>query len=144
MRRTILFAASMMVCSFASSQVLTLAEVKAKNATQLTADDLKQQLTGAKVVSQDIAGSTRRWENDPSGDFSASTDGRGGAAGGKPNPGTGSGTWKVDANGTYCAHIKWNRRSEDSCQYIFKAGDKYYGFETLDDKALANQFEFSK
>jgi hypothetical protein len=144
MRRTNLFAASMMVCTLASSQVLTLAEVKTKNATQLTTDDLKQQLSGAKVVNQNVAGGTRRWENGPSGDFSASTDGRGGAGGGKPSPGSGSGTWKIDANGTYCVHIKWNRISEDWCQYIFKAGDKYYGFETLDDKALANQFEFSK
>ena len=52
MRRTILFAASMTACTFASGQVLTLAELKAKNATQLTAAELRELLPGAKVVEQ--------------------------------------------------------------------------------------------
>ena len=32
----------------------------------------------------------------------------------------------------------------DWCRYIFKAGDKYYGFGKLDDSAPASEFEFSK
>src|SRR5271155_2069339 len=144
MQRTIVFAASMMVCTFASSQVLTLADVKAKSAVQLSADDLKQLLPGSKVVNQDIAGSTRRWENSPSGDIRASSDGRGGPANGRSSPVSGSGTWKIDERGAYCVHIRWNRRTEDSCQYIFKAGDRYYAFDTLEDTAQASEFEFSR
>ena len=52
MRRTILFTASMMVFTFASGEGLTLADVKATSAVQLSADDLKQLLPGAKVVNQ--------------------------------------------------------------------------------------------
>lgn len=29
--------------------------------------------------------------------------------------------------------IKWNRTTEDWCRYVFKAGDKYYAFDTLED-----------
>ena len=58
---------------------------------------------------------------------------------------SGSGTWKIDSNGTYCVPIMWGGRVlEDWCQYIFRAADKYYGFESLEDRALANPFEFSK
>ena len=77
MRRMILFAASMMVCTLASSQELTLAELKTKNATQLTAAELRELLPGAKVVEQTDGGSTHRWQNKPDGTFIASTDGRG-------------------------------------------------------------------
>jgi len=144
MRRTILFAASMMVCTFASSQAVTLADVKAKNAVQLSADDLKQLMPGAKVVNQTIGGGTNRWENSPSGDVAASTDGRGG--GGKPTPGSGSGTWKIDDKGMYCVNIRWSWRGriEDWCRYVFKAGDKYYAFDALDDTARSGEWEFSK
>jgi hypothetical protein len=145
MRRTILFAASMMVWTFASSQVLTLADVKAKNAVQLNAADLKQLLPGSKVVNHNPSGATRRWENSLSGDLSASSDGRGNT-GGHAMPGSGSGSWKIDDKGTYCVQIKWNwmGRSEDWCRYIFKAGDIYYAFNTLQDTAQANEFEISK
>jgi len=34
---------------------------------------------------------------------------------------------------TYCVTIKWNRTTEDWCRYVFKAGDKYYAFDTLED-----------
>jgi hypothetical protein len=145
MHRTILFAASMMVCTFASSQVLTLADVKAKSATQLTADDLKQLLPGAKVVNHASSGATRNWVNNVSGDLAASSDGRSNT-GGKPSPGSGSGTWKIDDKGTYCVNIRWAWRGaiEDWCRYVFRAGDKCYAFDTLEDTAQASEFEFSK
>lgn len=61
MRRHLLFAASLLVCPFASGKGLTLADVKAKSAVQLGADDLKRLLTGAKVANQIPSGSTRRF-----------------------------------------------------------------------------------
>ena len=53
------------VCSFVAAQTVTLADVKAKNAVQLSADELKQLMPGAKVVNLTNAGSTRNWENSP-------------------------------------------------------------------------------
>jgi hypothetical protein len=44
------------------AQGVNLAEVKAKNGVQLSAEELKQLMPGAKVVSYTNAGSTRRWE----------------------------------------------------------------------------------
>jgi hypothetical protein len=144
MRRTILFAASMMVWSLASSQIVSLADVKAKGAVQLSAADLEQLLPGAKVMNQNMGGATRRWENSLSGDVAASSDGRGG--GGKPQPGSGSGTWKINDNGKYCVNIRWNGRGaiEDWCRYVFKAGDKYYAFGTLEDTVQGSEFEFTR
>ena len=65
MRKLVLFAISMMVCTFAAGQALTLADVKTKDAVQLSADDLKHLLPGAKVVTKTATGSTRNWENGP-------------------------------------------------------------------------------
>lgn len=141
MRRTIVFAASLMVCTLASGQVLTLAEVKAKSAVQLSADDLKQLLPGAKVVNQIASGSTRRWANNPNGDIAASSDGRGNPT---PRVFSGSGTWKIDDKGAYCVNIRWPMQTEDWCRYVYKAGDKYYTFATLEDTARSWEFEISR
>jgi hypothetical protein len=141
MRRTILFVVALTGCSFAWGQALTLVDVKAKSAVQLSADDAKQLLSGATVVNQIPSGSTRRWQNSASGDLAASSDGRGNAP---PRVFSGSGTWKIDDKGAYCVHIKWPMQVEEWCRYVFKAGDKYYTFLTLDDSAKAWEFEISK
>ena len=129
--------------SIAAAQPVTLAEVKAKSAVQLSADELKQLLPGAKVVNRTNAGSTRTWQNDPNGTLVASSDNMGNT-GGKARPSSGRGTWRLSDQGTYCVSIKWNVQAEDWCRYVFKLGDKYYGFDKLDDTATASQFEFSK
>jgi hypothetical protein len=132
------------VCGVAQAQVLTLADVKAKNAVQLSADDLKQLMPSAKVVSHTNAGSTRKWENGTDGTFVASSDSKGVAAG-RTRMSTGQGTWRVADNGRYCVTIKWSlTSSEEWCRYIFKEGDQYYGFGKLEDDAQATAFEFSK
>lgn len=141
MPRIVVFAILMVWCPFALAQALTLAEVKAKGAVQLSAADLKQLLPGDTVISQTPTGSTRRWQNRADGDLSGSSDGRGTQ---RALPYSGSGTWKIDDNGTYCVHIRWNMLNEDWCRYVFRAGDKYYTFGTLEDTARAWEFEFSK
>lgn len=142
----IVVALSIAAGSLAGAQGLTLAEIKAKSGIQLSAEDLKQLMPGAKVVSRTKAGSTRLWENKADGTLIAGSDGRG-SSGGRTSPGTGTGTWRVADNGRFCVTIKWLMRSEDWCRYMFKSGDKYYGFGTLDDSAPAgelSEFEFSK
>jgi len=141
MRYMMLFAALLMVCSVASGQVLTLTDVKAKSAVQLSADDLKQLLPGATVQNQTQSGATVRWKNSLSGDFVASNDGRGHSP---PAMFTGSGTWKIDDKGAYCVQIRWPWSRDDWCRYVFKAGDKYYAFDTLEDTAQSWEFEISK
>ena len=143
MLRTVLFTASMMMCGFSIGQALTLADAKAKNAVQLSASELRKLLPGATIVNQGPAGATRRWENNPSGNLAASTDGRGNT-GGHAYPGSGSGSWKIDDKGMYCVAIKWPRVTEDWCRYVFKTGDRYYAFDTLDDTARGSEFEISK
>jgi hypothetical protein len=127
----------------AGAQALTFADVKAKNATQLTADELRELMPGAKVVSRTQAGSTRYWQNKPDGTFTASSDGRG-SCGGRNCSSTAPGTWRVQDNGTLCVTIKWPTAQDDWCRYIFKAGDKYYGVGRREDSAAASEFEFSK
>ncbi|MDO9189747.1 MAG: DUF995 domain-containing protein [Sulfurimicrobium sp.] len=91
---------------------MLLNDIKAQNGVQLSADELKQLMPNAKVVSYSKEESTRRWTNEPDGKFVASTDiGRDvglmlkGAA-----TKTGQGTWHVGDNGTYCVTLDWKQR----------------------------------
>jgi hypothetical protein len=143
MRYTMLFTGLMMACWIASSQALTLAEVKGSNAVQLSTADLQQMLPGTKVVNQGPTGGTRHWVNSPGGSLAASSSGEPGM---RATVVSGSGSWKMDDKGTYCVHIlwSWHNSVEDWCRYIFKSGDKYYAFDTLEDTAQASEFGFSK
>jgi len=142
MLRLIVAIASLGLCSLAGAQITTLADVKAKNGVQLSAEELKQLMPGAKVVSRTQAGSTRTWTNGADGTFVASTDGRGFS--GKTSYATAQGTWRVGDNGRLCVTIKWNVAQDDWCRVMFKVGDKYYGVGRLDDNAPASEFEISK
>lgn len=140
----VIVAVSFGLCAVANAQVVTLAEAKTKNAVQLSVDELKQLMPGAKVVSRTNAGSTRTWENNANGTFVASSDSKG-TSGGRARPSSGNGTWRVGDKGTYCVTIQWSgMTAEEWCRYIFKAGDRYYGFGRLEDTAQASEFEFSK
>jgi len=130
----------------AQADGLVLNDLKAQNGVQLSADELKQLMPNAKVVSYQKEGSTRRWTNEPDGKFVASSDVRrdiGKLLGGAKA--TAQGTWHVGDNGTYCVTLDWPKRSENWCRYIFKVGEKYYGVKTVNDGAtIAHEFEFSK
>ncbi len=120
---------------------LLLSDLKAQGGVQLSADELKQLMPNAKVVSY-YEESTRRWKNDPDGKFVASGDSRRHISGKSQ---TAQGTWHVGDNGTYCVTLEWSKRSESWCRYIFKVGDKYYGVKSLaDGTSKAFEFEFSK
>ena len=81
MLRSLLVAFLFGASAVAGAQALTFADVKAKNATQLTADELRALMPGAKVVSRTPQGSTRYWQNKPDGTFIPSSDGRGSCGG---------------------------------------------------------------
>ncbi|BAN36139.1 hypothetical protein SCD_n02331 [Sulfuricella denitrificans skB26] len=53
---------------------LVLNDLKAQNEVQLTADELRQLIPNAKVVSHQKEGSSRRWTNEPDGKLVASSD----------------------------------------------------------------------
>jgi hypothetical protein len=141
MFRLIIVAVSFGACSLAAAQALTLSDIKAKNAVQLSAEDLKQLMPGANVVHRTPAGTTRRWQNKTDGTLVASSDA---SATGRAYRVSGSGTWRVADNGRFCVAIKWNVTAEDSCRYIFKADGKYFGVGQLEDTQPVGEFEFSK
>ncbi|MDQ2963055.1 MAG: DUF995 domain-containing protein [Pseudomonadota bacterium] len=143
MLRLIVAIVALGLCSLADGQVTSLTDVKAKNGVQLGAEELKQLMPGAKVVSHTQAGSTRRWTNTADGTFIASSDGRG-SHGGRNAYGSAPGTWRVTDNGRLCVTIKWNVSPDDWCRYMFRLGDKYYGVGKLEENAPASEFEFSK
>lgn len=131
----------------AQAESLLLNDIKAQNGVQLSADELKQLMPNAKVVSYSKEGSTRRWTNEPDGKFVASTDLARDV--GKMMKGgvqkTAQGTWHVGDNGTYCVTLDWRGRTENWCRHIFKVGEKYYGVNTVADGAtIAHEFAFSK
>lgn len=130
------------VWSLAAAQAPNFTEIKAQNPVQLSADDLKQLIPGAKVVSRTNAGSTRMWTNKPDGTFSASSDGRG-STGGRGYSSSAEGTWRIDEQGRWCVKIQWTGAVDDWCRYMFKAGSKYYGYSQLKDNAVGSEFEIS-
>lgn len=143
MRRPIVVSVLLALPLSALAGDLLLSDLKAQGGVQLSADELKELLPNAKVVSY-YEESTRRWKNDPDGKFVASGDSaRHISSRGKAQ--TAQGTWHVGDNGTYCVTLEWAKRSESWCRYIFKVGDKYYGVKSLaDGTSKAFEFEFSK
>ena len=128
----------------AFAEILVLNDIKAQNGLQLSADELKQLMPKANVVSQTPAGSTRRWTNESGGTFVASSDNRG-RSGGPGRPAQGRGTWHVGDNGTYCITIEWPASSENWCRYIFKVGADYYGVKSPSGGTeTAHRLEISK
>ena len=130
------------VWSLASAQAPNFSQLKPQNPVQLSADEMQQLIPGAKVVSLTNAGSTRRWTNKADGTLSASSDGRG-ATGGRGYASSAEGTWKLDGSGRWCVKIQWTGALDDWCRYLFKAGDKYYGYGRLEDNAVGSEFEIS-
>ena len=128
----------------AQADTLSLADIKARNAVALSAEELQQLLTGAKVVSRVPNGSTRVWKNEPSGSLVATTDARGRSSSGSTRPHSGEGSWRIE-NNAYCVTIQWLMNQETWCRRIYKLDGKYYGVPgRADDSARALEFEFSK
>lgn len=100
------------LCPLAGAQVATYADVKAGKGTQLSAQELRELMPGAKVVSRTQAGSTRHWQNEPDGTFSATSDGRG-VSGGRNAYATAEGLWQVTDKGRWCVKIPWPRAQDD-------------------------------
>ena len=73
MLRSILASVLFALSLAAQADGLVLNDLKAQNGIQLSAEELKQLLPNAKVVSYHEK-STRRWKNDPDGKFVASSD----------------------------------------------------------------------
>jgi len=143
MLRSILASVVLTLPLAAQADGLLLRDLKMQGGVQLSADELKELMPNAKVVSY-YEESTRRWKNDPDGKFVASGDSRRHISG-SPKLQTAQGTWHVGDNGTYCVTLEWTRRSESWCRYIFKVGDKYYGVKSITDgTSKAFEFEFSK
>ncbi|MCM8594996.1 hypothetical protein [Accumulibacter sp.] len=118
-----------------------LGDVKAQGGQQLSLDELRALLPGAKVFSFTRAGSTRSWSNDPDGAFVASSDSRGKMQ----RPSRGHGTWHIGDNATYCVTIEWSSTTEQWCRYLFRLGDRYYGTKSaVDLSSEAHALEISR
>ena len=143
MRRVVLALFALCLCPLAGAQVSAFADVKAGKGVQLSAQELRELIPGAKVVSRTQAGSTRRWQNKPDGTLIATSDGRG-VSGGRNAYSTAEGTWQVTDTGRWCVKIDWPRAQDDACRFMFKLGDKYYGVGKLSDEAPTSEYELSK
>jgi len=143
MLRSILVFALLALPLAAQAGDLVLNDLKAQNGVQLSADELNQLMSNAKVISY-IGAGTRNWTNGPDGKFVAYSDVSRGMKK-LVTQATAQGTWHIGKNGTYCVTLDWSRRTEKWCKYIFKVGGKYYGVKSVDDgDATAFEFEFSK
>ena len=141
MRQSILATLLLVLSLSAQAGALLLNDLKAQNAIQLSVDEMKQLMPGAKVVNHTEIGNTRSWTNEPGGKFVASSDNRATNS----FPSNAQGTWHVADNGTYCVTLEWRTLSENWCRYIFRLGGKYYGVSsTSSGTTKASEFEFSK
>jgi hypothetical protein len=143
MLRLTLLSSALAFCASAAAQVSTLGDVKAQGGVRLSAQELRDLMPEAKVVSRTQGGSTRYWHNRPDGTFSATTDGRG-QSGGRNLYATAEGTWRVTDEGRLCVTIAWPRSPDNWCRYMFRLDNKYYGAGTLSNESTASEFEFSK
>ena len=144
MNRLVAAFALLTLSAGAHAQDLVLNDLKAQNAVQLSAEELKSLLPNAKVVNYSTQGSTRRWTNEPDGKIFASSNAAG-VSMGSTRGAQGPGTWHTGDNGTYCVTIEWKTLSENWCLHMFKVGDKYYGVSSVANGASrAIAFEFSK
>lgn len=144
MHRLVAAFALLTLSAVSHAQGLVLNDLKAQNAVQLSAEELKSFMPNAKVVSYTLQGSTRRWTNEPEGKIFASTNAAGVSMGSTAGA-QGPGTWHTGDNGTYCVTIEWKTLSENWCRYIFKLGDKYYGVASVANGGTrAIPIEFSK
>lgn len=144
MHRLVAAFALLAMSAVSHAQGLVLNDLKAQNAVQLSADELKSLMPSAKVVNYSSQGSTRRWTNEPEGKFTASSNAASVSVG-SVRMAQGQGTWHTGDNGTYCVTIEWKTLSENWCLYMFKLGDKYYGVSSAANGASrAIAFEFSK
>jgi len=143
MLRVIVFLAASAFFSSAGAEVSTLGDVKAQGGVRLNAQELRNLMPEANVVSRTQGGSTRYWHNRPDGTFSAVSDGRGQTGGGTAYANA-EGTWRVTDEGQLCVSIPWPRAPDNWCRYMFRLEGKYYGVGTLSNESTASEFEFRK
>jgi len=141
------FAFSVVACtaSFAAAgqSKLTLKDVKQQGGKQVTADEAKALLPGAKVVSIANNGSTRTWQNAEDGKFVASTDNF--TEIGSTRHRTVQGTWHIGDNGAFCVELAWTAGPEKWCRYLYRLGEKYYGFNSpTNPSGIAFEYAFSR
>lgn len=139
----ILLCGLMVATPGAAQEKLTLGDLKANNAQQLSRSDLQSLVPEASVISTAGTNSTRRWTNEKGGTFVASSTNAGAIGAGKSV--SGRGTWSINDEGRYCVEIDWPRTNEKWCRAIFQKGDAYYGVSSLkSDTAPAYRFEITK
>lgn len=112
---------------------LRLRDIQSQGAKQLTAEELRALMPGARVTLVSGRGNTHIWDNNPDGKFTASSENKQGY--GRQRPVSAPGTWQVADNGTYCVLIEWNIGTEQWCRFIFQAGDQYFGVRSVKDEA---------
>ena len=120
--------------------VASFQAVAEEAATNVTGDELRALVTGAKVYHVSSAGSERRWTNEPDGTLVASTSNKkyGGAM---SAPSSSPGKWSINDAGKYCIEIEWKREAEKWCATIVKGQDGTYYLGKVDP---ARKIEFAK
>jgi hypothetical protein len=143
MRAILFLMPSLLASAHAVAQVSTLGDVKAQGGIQLSAQELRNLMPDANIVSRTQGGSTRYWHNRPDGTLTAASDGRGQTGGGTAYA-SAEGTWRVNDDGKLCVSIPWPRTPDNWCRYMFRLESKYYGVGTLSNESTASEFEFAK
>jgi hypothetical protein len=119
----------------------TVADVVAKGAKPLSAEQVRALLPGATMSRLTPRGFTQRWTNEAGGNFVVSTTGLP-ATSGRAN----TGKWNIESNGRYCVDIDWRAGpAEKWCQFVLQGPDGY--FLTPNPKynsAPASRFEIGK
>lgn len=120
-----------------------LSDIKGQGAKQLSLEELRELLPGAKVKRVLPSGHVQTWENNADGKLTANSDNRN--VGGSGRPTQAAGTWHIAENGTYCLHLEWRTATEQWCRFVFKAGEKFYLFASANDgSGVAREIELRR
>jgi hypothetical protein len=106
-----------------------MSDLQAKSPVTLTRAELLTLLPGAKMTRTTDKGNMIVWTNEPSGEMIVSSDNRATATGNSTAPGK----WHISEDGRFCLNVQWKKmQAEDSCRFILKTSDGYYGASALE------------
>ena len=137
MKRRIIVVVGLLFCTSGLADEMPFSDLKAKGATVLSEDEVKQLLTGATVRYESASNNTQM-KLAADGSVQGFSTPRIGAAAATPF----DGKWRIESN-RWCVET---RRGFRFCRDVIKAGDKYYSSlaNTRDESRLASELAVTR
>lgn len=120
-------------------------DLEGMNQRQLSKDELKVLLAGARLARVTVRGNYHHWTNEADGTFVAVAPNLGlvTSIGNQRRPSRADGQWHISEDGRYCVVIEWKVvGTEKWCRVVLHTSDGYYMVSKGSD--TAHKFEIKK